>query len=151
MIRAGAVVGVVIGLSDKSFAAFAIPTFVSAFVDVGGEFLPDGLATANVIWAGGANKIGVFYAEAVNEVFEFGGVLVDELLWRDVLFGGSFENFIAVFVGAGLEANLEALRNQKAAIDVADEEIQGMSNVWGTINIRDGGSNVCFGHLVILS
>ena len=109
VVWAGAVVGVVIGLSDEAFAAFAVPTFISAFVDERGEFLPDGLATADVVWTGGADEICVLHAEAVDEILEFGGVLVDELLGGDVLGGGGFEDFVAVFVGAGLEADFDVL------------------------------------------
>ena len=146
VVGADAVMLVVFLLGNEAFAAFAIPAVVLGGVDMGAEFFPDGLAAADVVGVGGADEVGVGDLEALDEVAELSGVLVGVGLGGETGLGGFAEDFVAVLVGANLEADFVALAATEAGVGVGEQVIHGVADVGVTVDVGDCSSDISFGH-----
>ena len=142
MVGADAVVFGVVFIGNEAFATGTIPAFVGGGVDVGGEFLPDELDTASVSGVASADEVGGVDAELGDEILEFGGVGGDVGFDGDVLGFGFVPDFIAMFVGAGLEADGDSLLLFEAGVNVGEKVVEGVASVGSAVDIGDGGSDI---------
>ena len=62
-----------------------------------------------MVCIGGANEIGRFDAKLLDEILELGGVFGNILFDWEVKIFSFVENFVAVFVGAGLKTDDSSL------------------------------------------
>ena len=119
------------------FVADGVPAGVLAEVDVTVLFhaLPDGLGCYIVVGVGGADEAVVADVQGVVHGLEACGVLVGEFL-------GGFAELLAVLVGAGHEAYVEAVEELEAGQHVGGDGFVGVADVRVAIGIGDGGGDV---------
>ena len=98
------------------FVADGVPAGVLVEVDIAVFFhaLPDGLGCGVVVGVGGADEAVVADVQRVVHCFETCGVLVGEFLGGFAEFFGGGLHLLAVLVGAGHEAHVEAVEALEA-------------------------------------
>ena len=126
------------------FVADRVPAGVLAEVDVTVLFhtLPDGLGCYIVVGVGGADEAVVADVQGVVHGLEACGVLVGEFLggFAELLCGGL--HLLAVLVGAGHEAYVEAVEALEAGQHVGGDGFVGVADVRVAIGVGDGGGDV---------
>ena len=85
------------------FTTVAIPTLVFGGVNIVFEALPNQLNATFVGFVGRADKVGWRDAEFFDKIAEFLGVFLYVGFDGEIFLFGFFKDFVAVFVGSGLE------------------------------------------------
>ena len=131
-------------LQVKALAAEAIEPAVLPEVNVPGVVHPlqDLLHHAHVGRVGGADVVVVADIQAVPGPAEAGADLVHEVLDRQAHGGGGFQDLVAVFVGAGLEAHLLPQEAVAAGQGISHHRGVGVADVGLGVDVIDGRGEV---------
>ena len=143
--------GVTLAVADLGFVfcvvglvADGVPAGVLTEVDVTVLFhtLPDGLGCDVVVGVGSTDEAVVADVQRVVHGLETCGVLVGEFLggFAELLCGGL--HLLAVLVGAGHEAYVEAVEALEAGQHVGGDGFVGVADVRVAIGVGDGGGDV---------
>jgi hypothetical protein len=95
-----------------------------------------------VVFVGGADEPVERDVELLVESLEHIGVAPRELLGRKTLCGGCIGHFLTVLVGAGQEADVEAVEALEPGNRVGRDFLVGVSDVWCAVRVVDRGGDV---------
>ena len=91
-----------------------------------------------VAWLSGADEVVVGDVESLPRLFEQGGDLVGELLWRNALGVGRLLNLQAVLVGSREQMHVFAEQAVPAGNGVGDDRGVCVAEVWLGVDVIDG-------------